>query len=334
MRNLVRRPVVLALLLALVVAGSATASLRPIAKSVGGLTVDSLRHRDVVVPARPHAGRVTVIATLGLPPLAARTGERTLFFDRGQAQAQRLQLVLAGVSLPARRRAGAGRRHAPPGDPRSDGAAAFRILLNGLAVKLPAAKLQRLMRLGFVQDVYPSVSYTLSMNRGPAVIGATALRAATGAGGNGVKVGVVDDGIDPKHPFLDPAGLTFPAGFPKGTPGFTTPKVIVARAFFPEDSTSESRQPLDESQSFHGTFVAGVIGGAEGTTAPASVHGRAVSSSGGCHGRITGLAGVAPRVCSATTACSACPRPSAAAAAPTRPRSSPRSSRPSPTGWT
>ena len=91
------------------------------------------------------------------------------------------------------------------------------------------------MRLGFVKNVYPSVGYTLAMNRGPSVIGGPALRAATGAGGTGVKVGVVDDGVDPRHPFLDPAGMSFPAGFPKGTPGFTTPKVIVARAFFPEN---------------------------------------------------------------------------------------------------
>ena len=172
----------------------------------------------------------------------------------------------------------------------------YRILLDGLAVRLPAEKLQKLMRLGFVKNVYPSVGYTLAMNRGPSVIGGPALRAATGAGGTGVKVGVVDDGVDPRHPFLDPAGMSFPAGFPKGTPGFTTPKVIAARAFFPENSTSESRQPLDESTSFHGTFVAGVIGGVENTTAPASVPTTCVPSSGGCHGRITGLAGVAPRV--------------------------------------
>ena len=89
---------------------------------------------------------------------------------------------------------------------------------------------------------------------------------------------------------------SFPAGFPKGTPGFTTPKVIVAKAFFPDVSTSESRQPLDESQSFHGTFVAGVIGGVENTTAPASVLTTCRPGSGGCHGRITGLSGVAPRV--------------------------------------
>ena len=73
--------------------------------------------------------------------------------------------------------------------------------------------------------------------------------------------------------------------------------MIVARAFFPaKQSTSEARQPLDESQSFHGTFVAGVIGGVAGTTAPAGVPSTCVLSSGGCHPTVTGLSGVAPRV--------------------------------------
>ena len=72
------------------------------------------------------------------------------------------------------------------------------------------------MRMGFVQDVYPSASYTLALNRGPAVIGGPALRAATGIGGQGVKVGVVDDGIDPRHPFLDPGGLELPRRLPQG----------------------------------------------------------------------------------------------------------------------
>jgi hypothetical protein len=58
--------------------------LRPIAPSVGGLTLDSLRHREVAVPARPNSGRVTVIATLGLPPLAARTAERSVFSIAGR----------------------------------------------------------------------------------------------------------------------------------------------------------------------------------------------------------------------------------------------------------
>jgi subtilisin family serine protease len=292
----VRRPVVLGLLLALVVAGSATASLRPIASSVGGITLDSLRNRELAVPSRPNSGRVTVIATLGLAPLAARTDNRSPFSIAGRRKlsvsTSSSRAYLARLAAAQERAVAALRREIPEAKVQRR----YRILLNGLAVKLPASKLQRLMRMGLVRDVYPSAGYTLALNRGPAVIGGPALRAATGIGGQGVKVGVVDDGIDPRHPFLDPGGLSFPAGFPKGTPGFTTPKVIVAKAFFPDVSTSESRQPLDESQSFHGTFVAGVIGGVEDTTAPASVLTTCRPGSGGCHGRITGLSGVAPRV--------------------------------------
>jgi len=292
----VRRPVTLALLAAcLAGAGSAAAAL-PGSGVSGQLTIEQLRDHRIAVPARPGVRRTTVIVTLGLAPLAARTAERTLF-----SSAARRKLNVASSSskaylarlAAAQERAVATLRQEIP---EAKVSRRYRIVLDGLAVRLPAEKLQRLMRLGFVKDVYPSVGYTLALNRGPSVIGGPALRAATGAGGSGVKVAVVDDGIDPRHPFLDAAGMSFPAGFPKGTPGFTTPKVIAARAFFPENSTSESRQPLDESTSFHGTFVAGVIGGVEGTTAPASVATTCRPSAGGCHGRITDLAGVAPRV--------------------------------------
>jgi subtilisin family serine protease len=292
----VRRAVFLALLVTLVAASSAAASPRPASTSYGGLTLDSFRNRHVIVPRHPGTGRTTVIVTLGLPPLAARAGERTIFSTTGRRKLS----VSSSSSHAYLARLAAAQQHAVATlrreIPEAKVSRRYRIVLDGLAVRLPAEKLQRLMRLGFVRDVYPSASYTLALNRSPSVIGAPALRAATGAGGNGVKVAVVDDGIDPRHPFLDPGGLSFPAGFPRGVPGFTTPKVIVAKAFFPDVSTSESRQPLDESQSFHGTFVAGVIGGVEGTTAPASVPTTCRPGSGGCHGRITGLAGVAPRV--------------------------------------
>ena len=52
-----------------------------------------------------------------------------------------------------------------------------------------------------------------------------------------VKIGLVDDGIDQAHPYFDPSGFSYPAGFPKGNTAYTTPKVIVARAF-PSPSTN------------------------------------------------------------------------------------------------
>jgi subtilisin family serine protease len=171
----------------------------------------------------------------------------------------------------------------------------YRILLDGFAVSLPYRRLPDLMRLPFVRRVYPSLRYSLDLNRSPTLIAAPALRALTGADGAGIKVAVVDDGIDPRHPFLDPAGLSYPPGFPKGVEGFTTPKVIVARAFFGPVSTSEARQPLDESRSFHGTHVAGVIAGVAGTDAPAGVRGTCQVAAGGCHPAVSGLSGVAPR---------------------------------------
>ena len=69
------------------------------------------------------------------------------------------------------------------------------------------------------------------MDRGPSVIHATDLEAATGQKGEGVKIGVVDTGVDSSSPFLNPAGFSYPAGFPKGDAKLTTPKVIVARVF-------------------------------------------------------------------------------------------------------
>ena len=54
------------------------------------------------------------------------------------------------------------------------------------------------------------------MDRGPSVIHATELQAATGDKGQGMKIGVVDTGVDPSSPFLNPAGFTVPAGLPEG----------------------------------------------------------------------------------------------------------------------
>ena len=68
----------------------------------------------------------------------------------------------------------------------------------------------------------------------------------------------MDDGVDHEHPFLSPAGLSYPAGFPKGPGRVHDPKVIVARGFAGPGASSA---PLDREQSFHGTHVAGIIAG-------------------------------------------------------------------------
>ena len=83
-----------------------------------------------------------------------------------------------------------------------------------------------------------------------------------------MKVGIIDSGIDPAHPFFDPAGYVMPAGFPKGQQRFTTAKVIVARVFAPKSATAASaRVAYSDDDSSHGTHVAGIAAGNADTNA-------------------------------------------------------------------
>src|SRR5207248_8924792 len=71
----------------------------------------------------------------------------------------------------------------------------------------------------------------------------------------------------------------------KGNTKFTTPKVIVARAFPGPTSGRAGSLPVDRTASFHGTHVAGIAAGDANTCAPA----------GADHPATCGLSGVAPR---------------------------------------
>jgi subtilisin family serine protease len=149
----------------------------------------------------------------------------------------------------------------------------YGVALDGVSVVLPASDLARLRQLPGA-TVWPTVTYhtlrdvprsssATTANPGPSLIGATALWGQSLAtAGQGVKIGLVDDGIDQAHPYFDPSGLSYPAGFPKGNTAYTTPKVIVARAF-PSPSThwKFASRPFDPDFSFHATHVAGIAAG-------------------------------------------------------------------------
>ncbi len=82
-----------------------------------------------------------------------------------------------------------------------------------------------------------------------------------------MKIGIIDSGIDPAHPFFAPAGYTMPAGFPKGQQRFTTAKVIVARVFAPRSATAASARLAFSNDDSHGTHVAGIAAGNADTLA-------------------------------------------------------------------
>src|SRR4051794_20235904 len=239
----------------------------------------------MVIPRDQARGRVRVIVRLAPPPLAAWSSARAL---SRAGVSRRLDVHTASsrayLALLAREqaRAAAELRTAIP-DARVG--RRFRVVLDGLTVTLSAQRLPRLVRLPFVSRVYSSLRYTEELNRSPSVIGADVLQRIASADGTGVKIAVVDDGIDQSNAFFDPHGFAYPAGFPRGGSKWTTPKVIVAKVFPGPHAGAAGRLAVDPRSSFHGTHVAGIAAGDAGTTAPA----------GADHPLTDGLTGVAPR---------------------------------------
>jgi subtilisin family serine protease len=146
----------------------------------------------------------------------------------------------------------------------------YRLVANGFAVVVPRSEVARLARVPGVAKVWPNVRYhALRDAGGPEQIGADRLWGPTLAtAGNGMKIGVIDDGIDASNPYFDPAGFQYPPGFPKGQTKATTTKVIVQRAFSPASNTWKyANTPFDPVESFHATHVAGIAAGNHGVIA-------------------------------------------------------------------
>jgi minor extracellular serine protease Vpr len=289
----VRRLALLASLIAVVTStGTAAGSVDRTPRSVVEQALLKVRPApDLSTTERDRGNRARVIMTLADQPLAAATYARG-FAGLGAKSKLNVRTSFARSyvsTLQAEQARAIARVHNLI--PSAVVSRRYQILVNGFAVSVPYSRLPELVGSGIATRVYPSLSYHLDLNRGPSVVGAPQFGALTGARGQGVKVAVVDDGVDHEHPFLDPTGFSYPPGFPKGTSGSTTPKVIVARGFAGPGASST---PLDRDQSFHGTFVAGVIAGVK-TDVEAGQKGFCSEANGGCHPTVKDVEGVAPR---------------------------------------
>src|SRR5829696_1418699 len=196
---------------------------------------------------------VEVVVSLSQKPLATtswRAGRQlqTRTLESAQANvARRIETTLPGAEIRWR----------------------YRLVANGMAVVLPRSQLGRLASLPGVDTVYPSVRYRPQLDRSPQQIGAQTLwMPGLTSAGQGMKIGIIDEGIDQTHPFFSPAGYTMPVGFPKGQTTYTNAKVIVARAFPPASPTwKNASKPFDAELSSHGTHVAGIAAGNPNTPA-------------------------------------------------------------------
>jgi subtilisin family serine protease len=234
-------------------------------------------------PARGD-GLVEVVVTLDAPPLAYAINKSRVLTSRVKAQRLNVRTPTSVgylASLATAQRAVATR--ITTSIPASRITWRYGVVLDGLAVVVPRSQLGRLGSTPGVDRVWPNVAYRPLLDRSPGLIGAPQMwgMPSFSTAGNGIKIGIVDDGVDQAHPFFNPAGYTMPPGFPKGNTAYTTAKVIAARAFpAPETRWPYANVPFDPKQSEHATHVAGI---AAGDYSPNAIAGRGP------------LSGVAPR---------------------------------------
>jgi subtilisin family serine protease len=202
---------------------------------------------------RPHTTEVVV--TLAAPPLStfgqSRPATQRSAYASRLAAAQERAIRNVRVAIPS-----------------AQVRWRYRLVLNGFAVVVPTAQVGRLASVPGIRTVWPSATYHSRAVRTPEAIGADKLwGTGLATAGSGIKIGIIDDGLDASHPFFAAEGLVYPKGFPKGQTRFATPKVIVQRTFAPAFPThAEARVPFDRLESFHGTHVAGIAAGNHATS--------------------------------------------------------------------
>ncbi len=156
----------------------------------------------------------------------------------------------------------------------------YSTVLNGLAVNLNGADIRELNHLPGVVTADYTFSVHTDMNRSPTLIGAPTLWAADRGQANagaGIKIGIIDTGIDFTHPFLTDNNLVVPAGFPKCDAldssvhqanvscKYVSNKVIVAKMF----CTQAVCAVFDaQAKQDHGSHVSGIAAGVANTCAP------------------------------------------------------------------
>ena len=145
----------------------------------------------------------------------------------------------------------------------------YKLVANGMAVVVPRSQLGRLTALPGVAKVYPSVRYRPQLDRSVPQIGAPTL---WGPGlenaGQGMKIAIIDEGIDQRHPFFSPAGYTMPAGYPEGPDRLHDCKGHrCARVPARPPDVEERVEAVRPKLSSHGTHVAGIAAGNANTLA-------------------------------------------------------------------
>ena len=164
-------------------------------------------------------------------------------------------------------------------------------VLNAVFVEATPSQASDLNTLPGVLGVSRLHRFRLVLNKAVTLENVPAAWAALGGTGNagaGVKIAIVDTGIDQTHPAFQDPSLQIPAGFPKCRAdrpqdcSFTNNKVIVARSYVdelasgvlsggPTESRPDDLSPRDHAG--HGTALGSVVAGVTNTGPVATITG-------------------------------------------------------------
>ena len=149
-------------------------------------------------------------------------------------------------------------------------------LLNAVFVVASEERLSELQSLPGVKAVVAERRYHRSLNRATQLLNAPAAWSALGGvqnAGAGIKIAILDTGIDQTHPAFQDSSLSMPPGYPicSGSDcNFTNSKVIVARSYVRQLAAGSAPNPAADSRpddysprdrDGHGTAVASCAAG-------------------------------------------------------------------------
>lgn len=158
-----------------------------------------------------------------------------------------------------------------------------RMLVNAVFVRATEARVPELRSISGVTRVEYLPPVHRKLDRALPLVNASAAWRALGGdqnAGKGVKIGILDTGIDQNHPAFQDSSLSVPSGFPKGDKNYTSQKVIVARSYvamlpfkdvLAADSRPDDVTPRDRSG--HGTAIAMIAAGERVTAPPGPISG-------------------------------------------------------------
>ena len=149
---------------------------------------------------------------------------------------------------------------------------------NGMTVVVPRSQLDAIRRLPNVASATETYELEPELDESRSLLGLQtlwqALPSSPLGAGAGVRVALIDSGVNAQHPFFNPAGYTAPAGYPKSQrvsggvrtnlplATYASNKVIVGNVYaYPGNTTATPWGP----GSLHATHVGGIMAGNEGT---------------------------------------------------------------------